>query len=49
MIEQFFGSLGRITRILQDHDLQFALIGGLASSIRGRVRVTADIDIVIVM
>lgn len=47
MIEQFFGSLGRITRILQDHDLQFALIGGLASSIRGRVRVTADIDIVI--
>lgn len=47
MIEQFFGSLGRITAILQKHDLQFALIGGLASSIRGRVRATADIDIVI--
>ncbi|MEM9411884.1 MAG: nucleotidyl transferase AbiEii/AbiGii toxin family protein [Planctomycetota bacterium] len=47
MIEQFLGSLDRVTATLQKQDLQFALIGGLASSIRGRVRVTADIDIVI--
>ena len=47
VIEQFVGSLGRITALLNKHNLEFALIGGLASSIRGRVRVTADIDIVV--
>ena len=47
MIEQFVGSLDRITTLLKKHNLEFALIGGLASSIRGRVRVTADIDIVV--
>ena len=41
MIEQFVGSLGRVTALLKKHSLEFALIGGLASSIRGRVRVTA--------
>ena len=47
MNEQFVGSLGRVTKLLQAHNLEFALIGGLASSIRGRVRITADIDIVV--
>ena len=47
MIEQFAGSLDRVAALLEEHDLQFALIGGLASSIRGRVRATTDIDIII--
>jgi len=47
VIEQFTGSLGRVAALLKEQDLQFALIGGLASSIRGRVRATADIDIII--
>ena len=47
MNEQFVGSLDRVTKLLQKHGLEFALIGGLAASIRGRVRVTADIDIVV--
>ena len=40
-MEQFVGSLDRVTTLLKKHNLEFALIEGLASSIRGRVRVTA--------
>lgn len=48
MIEQFAGLLGRVAALLKEQDLQFALIVGLASSIiRGRVRATADIDIIV--
>lgn len=45
--DQFDGAITRIAKLLESHRLTFALIGGLASSIRGRLRVTADIDIVV--
>lgn len=45
--EQFDDAIIRVANLLKHHDLAFALIGGLASSIRGRLRVTADIDIVV--
>lgn len=45
--EQFDGTLNRVAEMLSGHNLEFALIGGLASSIRGRIRTTADVDIVV--
>jgi hypothetical protein len=45
--EQFDDAIVRVANLLERHNLAFALIGGLASSIRGRIRVTADIDIVV--
>ena len=47
MNEQFDDAIGRVAELLRSHDLAFALIGGLASSIRGRLRATSDIDIVV--
>ena len=47
MNDQFDDAIIRVAKLLQSHDLAFALIGGLASSIRGRLRVTTDIDIVV--
>lgn len=32
---------------LESHDLEYALVGGLAASLRGRVRVTDDVDLVV--
>jgi len=45
--ERFDDAIVRVANLLESHELAFALIGGLASSIRGRLRVTADIDIVV--
>jgi len=45
--DQFDGAVVRVAKLLESHNLAFALIGGLASSIRGRLRVTADIDLVV--
>jgi hypothetical protein len=45
--EQFDDAIVRVANLLESHQLAFTLIGGLASSIRGRLRVTADIDIVV--
>jgi len=45
--EQFDDAIVRVADLLESHQFAFALIGGLASSIRGRLRVTADIDIVV--
>ena len=47
MNNQFDGAIARVAKLLKSRNLTFALIGGLASSIRGQLRVTADIDIVI--
>ena len=47
MNEQFDDAIVRVANLLKNHNLAFALIGGLASSIRGRLRVTGDIDIVV--
>ena len=47
MNDQFDGAVVRVAKLLESHNLAFALIGGLASSIRGRLRVTADIDLVV--
>lgn len=40
-------TLGDAVRLLQQHQIPYALIGGLAASLQGEPRVTADIDIVI--
>ena len=45
--EQFDDAIVRVANLLESRELAFALISGLASSIRGRLRVTADIDIVV--
>ena len=47
MNNHFDGAIVRVAELLESHNLAFALIGGLASSIRGRLRVTADINLVV--
>ena len=37
----------RINQALDSYELKYALIGGLAASIRGRARATEDVDLVI--
>jgi hypothetical protein len=44
---RFEESLERLGALFATHRLKAALIGGLAASVRGRVRVTEDIDIVV--
>lgn len=36
-----------ITGLLDKHGIRYALVGGLAASIRGRTRVTEDVDLVL--
>ncbi len=45
--QQIEETLQRLIEMLDQQDLDFALIGGLAASIRGRVRVTEDIDVIV--
>jgi hypothetical protein len=40
-------TLADIIKLLQREGIEYALIGGLAASLRGRPRVTADVDLVI--
>ena len=47
MDEAIQSTLARITTALAEQKIQHALVGGLAASVRGRTRVTEDIDLVI--
>jgi CBS domain-containing protein len=40
-------TLADAVAFLRDHDVRYALVGGLAASLRGRPRVTVDVDMVI--
>ena len=39
--------LSKFTKALAERNLRYALIGGLAASMRGRVRATEDIDLIL--
>lgn len=47
MNQQIEETLQRLIKMLDQQNLSFALIGGLAASVRGRVRVTEDIDVIV--
>lgn len=47
MSDALSDTLGSFSRELESRNLQYALIGGLAASIRGRVRATEDIDLIV--
>ena len=40
-------ALANFTKELENRDLRYALIGGLAASIRGRIRATEDVDLIL--
>jgi predicted nucleotidyltransferase len=40
-------TLADVVAFLRDRDVSYALVGGLAASIRGQTRVTVDVDMVI--
>ena len=39
--------LAKFARVLQTRNVRYALIGGLAASIRGRIRATEDLDLIL--
>lgn len=47
MNEPLHATLSDAARLLQSENLRFALIGGLAASLRGQPRVTSDVDFVV--
>ena len=47
MSNQLIGVLARFSKELEARNLRYALIGGLAASIRGRVRATEDVDLIL--
>ncbi len=47
MTDQLESTLIEVARFLTDQDVRFAVIGGLAASVWGEPRVTADVDLVV--
>ena len=47
MDETIQHTLSELTQLLSEKNIRYALVGGLAASIRGRVRVTEDVDLVL--